>query len=76
MEGELISPATAAEFLNVSSPHLMTLLEEGEIPFHKVGTHRRVHREDVLDYKARQREEAKEAMQNLTDQGQKLGLDY
>jgi uncharacterized protein YbjQ (UPF0145 family) len=52
------------------------LLEEGKIPFHKVGTHRRVYREDLLEYKAHQRAEAEEAMQNLTDQAQDLGLGY
>jgi len=66
----------AADLLNVSRPHLVKLLEEGEIPVHKVETHRRVYREDVLEYKARQREEAEEAMQNLTDQAQELGLGY
>jgi excisionase family DNA binding protein len=66
----------AAKLLNVSHPHLVTLLEEGEIPFHKVEMHRRVYREDVLDYKTHQREEAEEAMQNLTDQAQELGLGY
>jgi excisionase family DNA binding protein len=66
----------AAELLNVSRAHLVTLLEEGEIPFHKVGTHRWVCREDVLDYKTHQREEAEEAMQNLTDQAQELDLGY
>lgn len=30
----------------------------------------------MLEYKARQREEAEEAMQNLTDQAQELGLGY
>lgn len=43
-----------------------------EIPFHKVGTHRRVKREDMLEYKARQLQEAEEAMQNLIDQAQEL----
>lgn len=66
----------AAELLNVSRPHLLKLLEEGEIPVHKGGTYRRVYREDVLEYKARRREEAEEAMQNLTDQAQELGLGY
>ena len=74
--GEELTTREAAELLNVSRPHLVKLLEEGEIPFHKVGTHRRVYREDVLDYKARQREEAEEAMQNLADQAQELGLGY
>lgn len=44
--------------------------------FHEVATQRRVYREDVLDYKTCQREEAEEAMQNLTDQAQELGLGY
>ena len=74
--GEELTTREAAELLNVSRPHLVKLLEEGEIPFHKVGTHRRVYREDVLEYKARQRAEAEEAMQNLTDQAQELGLGY
>ena len=75
-EEEELTTSEAAELLNVSRPHLVKLLEEGEIPFHKVGTHRRVYREDVLEYKARRREEAEEAMQNLTDQAQELGLGY
>ena len=73
---EELTTSEAAKLLNVSRPHLVQLLEEGEIPFYKVGTHRRVYREDVLEYKARRREEAEEAMQNLTDQAQELGLGY
>jgi excisionase family DNA binding protein len=71
-----LTTTEAAELLNVSRPHLVELLEDGEIPFHKVGTHRRVYRKDVLEYKTRQREEAEAAMQNLADQAQELGLGY
>jgi excisionase family DNA binding protein len=74
-EGELTT-SEAAELLNVSRPHLVKLIEEGKIPFHKVGTHRRVYRKDVLEYKARQHEEVEKAMQNLTDQAQELDLGY
>lgn len=66
----------AAELLNVSRPHLVKLLENGAIPFRTVGSHRRVRRRDVLAYKARQREEAEEAMQRLADQAQELGIGY
>jgi excisionase family DNA binding protein len=75
-EEEELTTSEAAELLNVSRPHLVKLLEEGELPFRKVGTHRRVRREDVLEYKRRQRKEAEEAMQNLADQAQELGLGY
>jgi excisionase family DNA binding protein len=75
-EDEELTTSEAAELLNVSRPHLVKLLEEGKIPFRKVGTHRRVQREDVLEYKRKQRKEAEEAMQNLADQAQELGLGY
>jgi excisionase family DNA binding protein len=47
----------AAEFLGCSRPHLVKLLEDGAIPFTKVGKHRRVRFEDLAEYKMRQREQ-------------------
>lgn len=49
----------AAEILGCSRPHLIKLLEHGEIPFTKVGRHRRVKYEDVISYKRKMKEKQK-----------------
>lgn len=71
-----LTTTEAAELLNVSRPHLVKLLKQGDIPHHKVGSHHRVYRKDVLSYKTKQRERAEDALQALTDQAQELGMGY
>jgi excisionase family DNA binding protein len=43
----------ASKILGMSRQFLVRLLEKGEIPFHMVGTHRRVYARDVLAYKTK-----------------------
>ena len=57
----------AAEILGCSRPHIVRLLEEGKIPYTKVGKHRRIKYEDVVSFrkemKARQKSKIQELMQ-------------
>jgi excisionase family DNA binding protein len=64
----------AAELLNVSRPYLVRLLDEERIPFHRVGTHRRVLFKDVMTYRAEHRRARRSALDELTRLDQELGL--
>ena len=64
----------AADFLNVSRPYLIGLLEAGEIPYRMVGTHRRVRFEDLHEYRRRDDLKRRQAADELTQLSEELGL--
>ena len=66
----------AADLLNVSRPHLVKLLEDGALPFHRTGKHRRVRFADLMQYKATRDRASEEAMAALAKQAQELGMGY
>lgn len=66
----------AADILNVSRPHLIKLLDGRAIPFHKVGTHRRVCYQDLVDYKTKINTDRLKALEELTAQAQELNMGY
>lgn len=67
----------AADLLNVSRPYLIKLLEQGELPYIMVGTHRRVKFEDLRKYKQQRDTKRRQLLQELIEISQEAGLyDY
>src|SRR5690606_15932835 len=64
----------AAELLGCSRPHLVKLLEEGEIPFTMVGRHRRVRFEDVMGYKRESQKKREDLLSEIMKSDEELGL--
>jgi excisionase family DNA binding protein len=69
-----LSTQQAADMLNVSRPYLIGLLESGEIRFRKVGRHRRIRFEDLMDYRRRDDLGRRAAADDLAAISEELGL--
>ena len=69
-----VTTQKAAEILGCSRPFLVKLLEEGKMPFTKIGRHRRVKMEDVLVYKEKQKQEQKKHLIEMMQKDEELGL--
>lgn len=66
----------AADLLNVSRPHLIKLLEEGLLPYHRTGKHRRVRFADLMKFKEKRHQTSKQAMADLARLSQELNMGY
>jgi len=71
-----VSTQQAADMLNVSRPHLVKLLESGNIPFKKTGSHRRILLQDLITYEKKIANEREKQLDFLANQAQKLNLGY
>jgi excisionase family DNA binding protein len=71
--GHELTTQQAADLLRISRPSVIRLLEDGAIPFHKVGTHRRIDVEDLLRYRAERNEQRRAALRELTEISDEIG---
>jgi len=72
-----LTTVQAADILHVSRPFLIGLLDESKIPYRKVGKHRRIRGEDVMNYKRAIDQEREAVLDQLVAdaQEQKMGYD-
>lgn len=65
----------AADLLNVSRPHICTLVDQGKLAAHKVGSHRRIKYADLVAYDREAQKGRFAALAELNREARELGLD-
>jgi len=69
-----ITTQAAAELIGCSRPHIVRLLEEGKIPYTKVGKHRRIKYEDLAKFKKEMKIRQRNKIQELMQLDEESGL--
>lgn len=69
-----ITTQAAAELLGCSRPHLVKLLEKGDISFTKVGKHRRIKYQDIINYKKKLKIEQRKLLIEIMKADEETGL--
>ena len=73
-EATEITTQAASEVLGCSRPHVVRLLEEGKIPYTKVGKHRRIRYDDLMSFKKKMKVSQKKKLQDLMKLDEESGL--
>lgn len=69
-----ITTQAAAELIGCSRPHLIKLLENGEISYTKVGKHRRIKYQDIIDYKRKMKAHQRKLLTEIMKADEESGL--
>ncbi len=73
-EENYLTTPEAANILEISRPHLYSLMDSNKIPFSKFGTHRRIRLEDLLEYKKNRENSRKKTLSELLQINKELQL--
>lgn len=73
-EDETFTTQAAANYLGMSRQYFVTLLESGQIPFHRVGSHRRVYFKDLRNYAKHRDAERRARLDRLFKEVNEAGL--
>ncbi|MGK0716098.1 helix-turn-helix domain-containing protein [Leucobacter sp. W1153] len=72
---DVLTTTTAAKLLGVSRPTLRKLIDSGELPASKTGSHHKLRLEDVLALKVKRHEARRVALDALRQVDDELGID-
>ena len=72
--GKRLTTQEAADFLGISRPTFVRLLESGVLPFEKVGCHRRVLLGDLVSYQERERARRRTVLAQSARNNQESGM--
>jgi excisionase family DNA binding protein len=69
-----LTTQAASELLGCSRPHVIKLLESGEIKFTKIGKHRRIRYEDIVNYKTQMKASQENIINEIINSDEEAGL--
>lgn len=70
----LLTTQEAANFLGISRPTLVRILDRGELAMEKPGRHRFVRLADLVEYQERQRNQTRDALEGMVRDAEQDGL--
>ena len=66
----------AVDILNVSRPFLISLIDDGKIPYRKVGTDRRIRFDELMAYKREIDRQRLHTLSEFVSEAQHLNMGY
>lgn len=70
----MLTTQEAADYLGISRPTLVRILDRGDLPMQRPGRHRYVRLSDLLDYRERTRRERRDALDEMVAVSEEAGM--